>query len=175
VNKTFTGLTGSIDQTLWDSFSEGPLSLRFYVNDTMGKIAFEEISIFKDITLPVITINSPSIDEIFGSNAPGYNLTVVESNIHMMWYTLDGGLTEFIFTGLTGTINQTVWSALPTGNVTITFHVVDAAGNISFEEVKVIKQIPTAPGIPGYNLFFLLGILSVVASIISIKLKKFNK
>jgi len=87
-NFTFTGLTGTI----------------FYANDTMDKIAFKEITINKDITVPLITINSPSVDEIFGNNAAGYNLTIIEPNIHTMWYTLDSGTTNFTFTGLTGTI-----------------------------------------------------------------------
>jgi len=174
-NKTFTGLTGTIDQALWNSISEGDVTIRFYANDTMNKIAFEEITINKDTTAPIITINSPSTSEIFGINAPGYNLTIIESNIHTRWYTLDSGTTNFTFTGLTGTIDQTIWDSISEGDITIRFYVNDSAGNINFEEIEVIKRIPEEIGIPGYNLFFLLGILSVVAIVISTKLKKFNK
>jgi len=124
---------------------------------------------------PNIIINSPSVDEIFGNSAPGYNLTIIEPNIHTMWYTLDSGTTNFTFTELTGTINQALWDSISEGSVTIRFYVNDSAGNIAFEEIKVIKRITEDAGIPGYNLFFLFGVLSVVAIIISIKLKKFNK
>ena len=174
-NKTFTGLTGTIDQVLWGSTSDGPVTIRFYANDSIGNIAFEEVTINKDTTVPIITINTPSTSEIFGINAPGYNLTIIEPNIHTMWYTLDSGTTNITFTGLTGTISQTIWDSISEGDVTIRFYVNDSAGNITFEEIKVIKRIPEVTGIPGYNLFVLLGIISVVASVISIKLKKFNK
>jgi len=175
VNKTFTGLTSTIDQALWNSISDGSVTIRFYANDTMNNIAFKEITINKDTTAPIITINSPSTDEIFGNNAPGYNLTIIEPDIHTMWYTLDSGTTNFTFTGLTGTIDQTIWDSISEGDVMIRFYVNDSAGNINFEEIQVIKRIPEATGIPGYNLFFLLGTISVVAIVISTKLKKFNK
>jgi hypothetical protein len=123
---------------------------------------------------PNIIINSPSVNEIFGNNAPGYNLTIIEPNIHTRWYTLDSGTTNITFTGLTGTISQTIWDSISEGDVTIRFYVNDSAGYISFEEIEVIKRIPEADWIPGYNLFFLLGILSIVVIILSKKLKKFN-
>ena len=175
VNKTFTGLTGTIDQALWDSTSDGSVTITFYANDTMNEMAFKEISIYKDATTPIITINSPSVDEIFGNNAPGFNLTIIEANIHTIWYTLDSGSTNITFTGLTGTISQTIWDSVSEGDVTIRFYVNDSAGNLSYEQVQVVKRISEEGWIPGYNLFFLLGILSVVAIIISTKLKKFNK
>jgi len=174
VNKSFTGLINTIDQVIWDSLSDGTVTVTFYVNDSLGYLASAGVNIEKDTEAPIIIINSPSTDVIFGNNAPEYNLTVIELNLHSMWYTLDGGLTNNTFTGLIGTINQTIWDSISEGNVTVGFYVRDSAGHISFEEVEVRKQIPKAPGIPGYNIFFLFGILSVVAIIISIKLKKFN-
>ena len=33
---TFIGLTGTIDQALWDSVSEGNVTIKFYANDTQA-------------------------------------------------------------------------------------------------------------------------------------------
>lgn len=170
MDHVFTGLTGTIDEAFWNSSGDGPIIIRFYANDTMSLIASRVITVIKDTTAPTITINSPSSDEVFGSNAPEYNLTIIEPNIHRMWYTLDGGATNFTFTEFTDTINQTLWKSISEGNVTIRFYVEDSIGYITFEEIKVIKSMPAR--IPGYNLFFLFGVLTVVAIILSKKIKK---
>ena len=59
-----------------------------------------------------------------------------------MWYSFDGGLTTFAFTNNT-VFNQTVWTELSEGNVTITFYARDIAGNEATEEVTVIKSVPS--------------------------------
>jgi len=267
-NKTFTGLTGTIDQTLWNSISDGSVTLRFYANDSSGHIGFEDVTIWKDLDAPRITINSPvpyqlwgvdaptfslTIDEpniqtklysingrpnitfttqtqfsqsewntagngtvsitfyvidkvgntnssgviirkdayipditintpeqdgIFGNTPPEFNISIIEEDLESMWYTIEGDLTEYPFTGVTGTISQEAWDHAIEGDVTITFYVQDRAGNIGIESVVVTKSIPSTPstdGILGYNLIVLLGVLSVVAIVISTKLKKFNK
>ncbi|MFW9999648.1 MAG: NosD domain-containing protein [Candidatus Hodarchaeota archaeon] len=168
----FTGLTGTVDQALWNSTLDGSIPLRIYANDTMGLIASRVITIIKDTTPPIITINSPPTNEIFGNNPPEYNLTIIEAKIDRMWYTLDNGATNFTFTESIGIIDQTLWNYVPEGNVTIRFYVEDSIGYITFKEIKVIKQISGTSRIPGYDLFFLLGILSVVAIIIGKKIRK---
>ena len=84
-----------------------------------------------------------------------------------MWYSLNGDA-NITFTGLTGTIDQALWDALPEGNVVITFYANDTLGRIAFQEVTVVKEIsqPSPRKIPGYNLLFLLGIISAVAVIV---------
>ena len=120
-----------------------------------------------DINPPKITINYPSSYGIFGSNAPDFNVEIIEPHIDKMWYTINNGATNIFFT-LNGTINQALWDALPEGNVTFRFYANDSIGNIGFQEVTVVKEITqTSPlVIPGYNLLFLLGIISTVAVII---------
>ena len=56
-----------------------------------------------------------------------------------MWYTVDGGVNNYTFT-VNGTINQTAWSALPDGIVTIQFYANNTLGDINFEQVNVIKD-----------------------------------
>ena len=120
-----------------------------------------------DTTAPTIIIKTPISLEVFGENAPDFNVEITDVLLDIMWYTIDNGVTNTTFTS-NGTINQALWSVLLEGNVTIKFYAKDTAGNIRFQEVTVVKTIsqPTPPGIPGYNIFLLLGIVSTMAAII---------
>ena len=61
-NITFSGLTGTINQALWEALSEGNVIIRFYANDTLGRIGFQEVTVVKTISQS----NPPGI--------PGYNI-----------------------------------------------------------------------------------------------------
>ena len=166
-NVTFTGLTGTINQALWDALSEGNVVLRFYANDTFGRIGFAKVTIRKDVTAPIITINNPQSSDVIGATAPNFDISIEELNLDKTWYSINGG-DNITFTGLTGTINQALWDALPEGNVVLRFYANDTLGRIGFQEVTAVKTIsqPSPPGIPGYNILLLLGILSTIAVII---------
>ena len=171
INITFTGLAGTINQALWEVFPEGNVVIKFYANDTLGRIGFAVISITKDVTAPIITINNPQNNDLIGATAPNFDVTIEEPNLDRVWYSLNGStniIYEFNFYGGTGTVNQVIWDALPGGNITIRFYASDLAGNSGFREVIVIKDIPqTSPlMISGYNMLFLIGIISVTVVII---------
>ncbi|MFX0033708.1 MAG: SBBP repeat-containing protein [Candidatus Hermodarchaeota archaeon] len=48
-NFTINNFTGTINQTEWDKIREGPVSIRFYTNDTVGYIGFDEVIVIKCI------------------------------------------------------------------------------------------------------------------------------
>jgi len=169
-NYTFSGLTGFINQTAWDEKEDGDITIRFYAIDSLGHVGFEDVQILKDSIIPVISIYSPLDEDVFGSKAPKFNISIFEENLESMWYTIENISGTFLFTELTANIDQDAWVTLPQGNITITFYAQDGAGNIGIESVIVIKRIPSQ--IPGYNLLFLLGILSLVTTILSKKLRK---
>jgi hypothetical protein len=169
-NHTFSGLTGFINQTAWDIKEDGVITVRFYANDSLGYVGFEDVQILKDSIDPVITIHSPLEDKSFGNVAPSFNISIIEENLESTWYTIENISGTFLFTGLTGNIDQEAWTALPQGNITIKFSAQDGAGNVGIENVIVTKIISFQ--IPGYNLLFLLGILSLVTIILSKKLRK---
>jgi len=121
-NITFTALIGTINQTEWNKVKNGSVTIIFYANDTLGNLGFAELNIFKDVSKPLMTINLPSQDQLYGENAPQYNLSIIEGNLDTMWYTLDDGFTNITFTELTGTINQTEWNKVENGSVTIIFY-----------------------------------------------------
>lgn len=157
----------TISQALWDALPDGNVIIRFYANDSAGNIGFAEITIRKDVTAPIIAINNPQNSDVIGATAPYFDISIDEPNLDKTWYSLNGG-NIMTFTGLTGTINQTLWDALSEGNVIIIFYANDTLGRIGFQEVTVVKTIsqPPPPGIPGYNILLLLGIASTVAIII---------
>ena len=48
-NYTLMGLTGKINQTLWDALGEGIINITFFANDTMGNVGFQKVSVVKRI------------------------------------------------------------------------------------------------------------------------------
>ena len=89
---------------------------------------------------PEIIIYTPDQNDVYGTVAPNFNISVTLSNLDTMWYTLDGGITNITLSQLTGTIDQTEWDNKEYGLVTIGFY---ANYTIDFEvyaEVTVKKM-----------------------------------
>jgi hypothetical protein len=137
----------------------------------LGNLSYSEITIIKDTIGPLITINSPIENELFGKTSPEFDITVIESNIDLMWYTLDDGLTNISLSLLNGIIDQSEWNKHSNGPINLKFYILDKAGQVAFAEVTVIKEI-RAPIIIINSLFILLAIASFI-SMILIK-RKFN-
>jgi len=140
-NITITSLTGTIDPSEWDKHGNGTVNIRFYAKDEGDNEGFAELTVRKDVIIPLITINAPIINNIFRFQPPQYNVSIIENNIDKMWYTLDSGVITVPFVGNTGIINQTEWEKIENGTVTITFYANDSAGNIGQASVDVHKDI----------------------------------
>ena len=134
-------LTGTLDQAEWGTKGGGTIPLRFYANDSLGHESFIDVTVIKDLTLPLITINSPDAEEIFGETPPDFDISISESNLDSYWYTLDGGSINISMSSFTGTIDQTEWDKLGDGTVTITFHAKDEGGNEGSAEIMIKKDI----------------------------------
>ncbi|MFX1600993.1 MAG: NosD domain-containing protein, partial [Promethearchaeota archaeon] len=177
-NYTITGLTGTLNQTAWEALSEGNITIRFYANDIAGNIDSSVVIVYKDIRSPVISIIFPLTDGVFGLIAPNYNISIDEPNLDTIWYTLDGGITNYTITGLTGTLNQTAWEALSEGTITIRFYANDTAGKIGFKDLEIIKEIPEdLDGLPiiSFGNYYILFILITILSLIILKNQKKKK
>jgi hypothetical protein len=46
-NVTISSLNGRINQALWNALPDGPLTIRFYANDTMGYISYKDVTVIK--------------------------------------------------------------------------------------------------------------------------------
>ena len=131
---------GTVDQSAWDLAPFGSITLTFYARDKIGYVGSANVIIEKEIQALTITINSPNDDEIFGTDAPNFNITVNVADLDKVWYNLNGGI-PYLIDNFSGTINQTAWAALAEGNVIITFSANDSIGNLVSEEVNIVKNL----------------------------------
>ncbi len=169
----------SIDQTIWSNFGNGTVTIKFSINDTGGKVGFSEIVVKKDTIAPVITINTPEFNETFQEDPPQYSLEITEPHLDSVWFTLDGGLSNYTLPDnvnitvnpVEGVLNQTIWDSLPNGTITFTLYANDTVGNIGFDSVTINKEgePPDEPIIDGvipfgdsYLIFILIGLSSLI-------------
>ena len=164
-NTMTTNLTGKIKTSIWNSVEDGILTIYFSVNDSRGFTSSEDVTIYKDTKLPIISIISPDNNEVFGTIAPSFELIINELNEYVTWYSLDEGKTNTTFSGLDGTINQNTWDNVHQGEIIITFYISDIAGNIGMDSIIVIKRIDD-PRITGYDLFLLMAVIPVISIIL---------
>lgn len=120
-----------------------------------------------DDVIPVINILSPSQNEEFGKNAPSFEISIIEIDLETTWYTIDDGVNNYTFSGLTGIIDQNAWNDSPEGNINIGFYAKDTSGNIGYADIVVVKNIEE-PIIFSYNTIFYIAFICLI-SIISIK------
>ncbi|MFX1478998.1 MAG: nitrous oxide reductase family maturation protein NosD [Promethearchaeota archaeon] len=159
-NFTFAS-NDTINQASWNLMSDGIITVTFYVNDITDAVFFAKVDVIKDTESPLITIIEPLMNDIFQS-APAFEINVTEPHLDTIWYTLDNIMISIFITELNGIIDQELWEDLPNGNITITFYANDTLGNLNFDEVIIIKNIPPKPPkIPGYDLL----VLSIITSL----------
>lgn len=129
-----------LNDTLWSNLPEGMFQISFYANDSHGNLNDTyTFMLYKDTYSPHITINSPSFNEIFGIEAPNFNISINDPNFNSIWYTIDNGLTNITFSTLTGTIDQGEWDKKGIGSVFLTFYTNDTVGNLGFQTVSIEK------------------------------------
>ncbi|MFX0003403.1 MAG: hypothetical protein ACFE9J_07960 [Candidatus Hermodarchaeota archaeon] len=136
----------NIEQSVWDEFVSGIITIRFYANDTLGNLRFSDVTIIKDITPPSITINNPDPYELFGLTSPKIDINIIESNLDDVWYQLTNGIITTFNHTWTGSISQAVWDELGNGTVDIIFYANDTLSNLASRIITVRKDI-TIPNI----------------------------
>lgn len=149
---------------------DGGHNIQVFGNDTMGTMYASDLRYFTVNTAPPdITINSPTDSQIISSTAPSYDISIA-GPYDSIWYALEGG-TNYTATGLTGTIDQSAWSALSDEIITINFYANNSAGMEGTAQVMVVKDSseeppPAPPGIPGYDLYLFIGALCVISTLL---------
>ena len=99
------------------------------------------IYLFHLAIIPYISIDSPILDQNFGLNPPEFSITTYNlSPLNTTWYTIDAGLTNYTFSGLTGYINQTAWDNADDGVITVKFYANDSLGHVGFKDVQILKD-----------------------------------
>ena len=64
-NFTYTGNSGTINQTAWDLQLNETVTIKFYANNSLGNIEYNTVIVQKDISPPNISIINPIIDQLF--------------------------------------------------------------------------------------------------------------
>ena len=125
-----------------------------------------------------MSINSPIANKGF-EDPPTFDLSITDSHFHQSWYSTWDGVNwsaNYFFSGTTGTINQSLWSSLPQGTLTIRFFANDSLGNYNFSSVTVVKSVPATnsedpndqsplSGISGYNLLIFICIIGLISKL----------
>ncbi len=127
----------TISSAQWNPLLDGYVTINFYATNTLGDQSKESVTVIKDTTAPVVTINSPDEDQVF-KDGPAFSITYDETNIYIMRYNVNGG-DNFTFTG-NDTIDSDEWNSQSEGFVILTFYVIDAVGNQGSDQVTVIKD-----------------------------------
>ena len=139
-NYTFSGSSGIIEQTAWNACGNGTVNIRFYVNDTMGDITYEDIIIRKDTHIPIITIIKPSINHFFSNSSPTFDLLIEDPILNNTWYTLNESAKKYEFSGFNGKVNQTAWDQLGNGLIKLTFFANNSLGNLASQSIIIYKD-----------------------------------
>jgi len=129
----------------WDDYTGKDLN-----NDGIGDIPYnisgtansqDNFPIWKG---PFIKIISPLENEVFGTDAPEFEVNISDHNLNYTWYTINDG--QNFFFSENGTINQAEWDSLSDGVANIVFYANDSEGYTNFKRVDIKKDI-TAPTI----------------------------
>jgi len=152
----------------------------YFINSASGTyyfiiVAHEEegdfISNCIEITVSPIAIqvHYPSLNQVFGHDAPNYSISVSGPAFESLWYSLNNGVTNITITELIGVIDQGEWDAISDGSVTIRFQAKDQAGKIFTNSILVTKYASEGgnpPAVPGYIVHVLLGAIGVTVVLI---------
>lgn len=141
-NHTFSQ-NGTVNQLEWQALIDGPITIRFYANDTLGHFSFKDLIIIKDTQAPFIEIYYPDMYDFFNNNPPYIFILALDDFFDSLWYSVNGG--KNITFDIVTMINQSEWVPLLDGIINITFYSNDTVGNIAFRKIYVIKDtiIPT--------------------------------
>ena len=138
ISKKFIINNGSIDQLLWDGLLDGPINLTFYANDTIGNLNYTSVMILKDTLPPILFINTPQTNDIFGSYPPSFNIRISDKTLNYSWYVINNNHKYFISNN--GTIDSSLWSSISDGQIRIEFYVNDTFGRLTTKYVDIYKD-----------------------------------
>ncbi|MCJ7649412.1 MAG: hypothetical protein MUP85_12420, partial [Candidatus Lokiarchaeota archaeon] len=128
-NFTFSGLNVTIDQIAWDTYGFSDVTITFYINNSLGQMGFDTITLRKDPDPPIATINfiPPFNNNSYCDIEPTFRVLVYEPNNHSIWYRV-GTTNVFISNNTEITLLSAIWNSLPQGVFTIEVFANDRLG-----------------------------------------------
>lgn len=165
-NFTITQFIGTIGQSVWSSLSDGYISIRFYANDKVGHINYDEVIVIKDTQTPVLIVLEPNSNQKYGDLSPTFNLIISDLHLDSYWYRINNQSTIFRMNSTQGTIDSSLWNSLMDGIHIITFYANDSIGNTAIVEITIEKVSDTPQQLIIYG--FDLAIIIITLCFISI-------
>ncbi|NVM19905.1 MAG: right-handed parallel beta-helix repeat-containing protein [Candidatus Lokiarchaeota archaeon] len=191
-NNTFAGntLQGQITNSYSNSFSYNGRGNSWddydgfdCNNDGIGETPYVSGDIVDNYPLcsrldtfdPIVSITEPIMESDYESTAPSFALTIQEYLVHSQWYTLDGGITNYTFTGVTGDVSQALWDNLAFGDYNLTFYIQDLAGNVGSATVVISKEEEPEPEpepqIPLGSFYLPVIVVSIIIALLILRKK----
>ncbi|MFX1470498.1 MAG: hypothetical protein ACFFB8_17780, partial [Promethearchaeota archaeon] len=133
----------NINQTKWEEFGNGTVTIELYVNDSVSNIAFDTVELRKDIFTPEVTINLP-IYEGYWNKAPILNISYSDPNYDNLWYEI-AGFSGNLINNTEQTIDNLIWEQLGQGRHQLYIYANDTAGNVNDTYVFTIYKDTLAP------------------------------
>ncbi|MFW9783050.1 MAG: Ig-like domain-containing protein [Candidatus Heimdallarchaeota archaeon] len=149
---------------------DGTYSIQVNATDFAGNTNITDlIYITGDISTPILSIISLPIES--GVNAPNFSISITEPNLDGIWYSLYNGIywsQNITIIGFNGTLEQSLWDTMPTGDILIRFYANDTLGHIGYIDITISKNIPQTNINPGEGTVsgFDLGIIIATTSAI---------
>jgi len=134
-------LMGNFDVPEWNLLNEGSNDITFVAINDINVKNQKTVSIIKDSTAPIVSINNPQNSDIYGNTPPDFELqssSEWDQNSHC--YRIDES-DPIYFTDNIGTIDINLWESLSHGFHTLTFYEQDLVGNPGEAFVSIFKDI----------------------------------
>jgi len=128
----------------FDYYQTSPSEYHLSINDFFTEVANYRLNLNNyieppPVVAPIQSIDIPNENEWFWSDAPEFELSLIETNLNKLWYNINEIAINFSCTS-TGTLNQTIWDLLDDGKVTIKFHALDNFGIQTCEKMEIYKD-----------------------------------
>lgn len=158
-----TVVKSTVDKDAWDSITnDQQVTIAFHAKDMSGHYAFKNVIVQKDTRPPEITIVSPEENENFERSPPDFVVMISDPHVDKMWYSLDGGMTNYMFTR-NSTIDRDAWNAVDYNQqVTITFYANDTAGNTNQKAILITKKASPVLGYEFTAVITIAGFMYIV-------------
>jgi len=194
--------SGTLDSfLLWDDYNQTNLALiftpdtgvpilcGFYIpagryddatlikNPTPFQVVPEAPEYDEEFTLEIL---SPEINQVFGENAPVFQISLSGKNLDEVWYVINSGDNYYVEENIS-IIDQDLWDSLDDGYITIEFFAKNSTGFTISQKIIVLKDTDSAEdsesladSLDGANLlltmYIMIGLLAFlgIASTISI-------
>ncbi|TFG12143.1 MAG: hypothetical protein EU535_06495 [Promethearchaeota archaeon] len=140
---TFTGLTGTINYFLWNNYSADFINITFYANDSRGYIGYMNVTVEKYLLGPIITIKTLGFQGAASFNPINFTIYKSGRELNTTWYriyNISYWSENYTFEGLTGWLNQNLWTSLLDGPYKIQFFINDSLSRMGKINGTVIKD-----------------------------------